>query len=34
MSRHLRQLGWFVLIWALSVLAVGTVGLLIRMILH
>lgn len=30
MAPRLKQLGWFVAIWALSVLALGLVGLLIR----
>ncbi len=29
----LRQLGWFVLIWALSVTALGVIGWLIRLAL-
>ncbi|MBN9789344.1 DUF2474 domain-containing protein [Pseudonocardia sp. TMWB2A] len=29
----LRQLGWFILIWALSVTALGVVGWLIRLAL-
>lgn len=29
----LRRLGWFVLIWALSVAALGAVGLAIRLVL-
>ncbi|UFN49321.1 DUF2474 family protein [Roseomonas sp. OT10] len=28
-----RRLGWFVLLWACGVAAVGTVGLLIRAVL-
>lgn len=30
---RLRQLGWFVLIWALSVAALGVVGWLIKLAL-
>lgn len=30
---HIRQLGWFVAIWAASVAAVGLVGLAIRVML-
>lgn len=34
MAGGMRKLGWFIAIWALSVLALGCVGLLIRAILH
>jgi hypothetical protein len=30
----LRQLGWFALLWAGGVVALGTAGLLIRWVLH
>ena len=30
----LRRLGWFALIWALSVGALGVVGMAIRAVLH
>ncbi len=31
MARGVRQLAWFVAIWALSVMAIGTVGYVIRL---
>jgi hypothetical protein len=30
----LKRLGWFVLLWAGGVVALGAVGLLIRWVLH
>lgn len=34
MAPRLKRLGWFVAIWALSVLALGAVGLAIRSVLQ
>lgn len=34
MARTWRQLGWFVLFWALGVGALALVGLLIRSLIH
>ncbi len=34
MPRALRQLGWLILIWALSVAALGVVGIVIRAVLR
>lgn len=34
MAVRLKQLGWFVAIWAISVLALGVVGLAIRFVLR
>jgi hypothetical protein len=33
MAGRLKQLGWFVAIWALSVLTLGIVGLAIRAVI-
>ncbi|MFV0643324.1 MAG: DUF2474 domain-containing protein [Sphingomonadaceae bacterium] len=33
-TKRLRQIGWFILIWAASVLTLAIVGLLIRAILR
>jgi hypothetical protein len=33
MGQRLKQLGWFALIWALSVLTLGAIGLAIRAVL-
>ncbi|WP_081997299.1 DUF2474 family protein [Sphingopyxis fribergensis] len=34
MTARLKRIGWFVAIWAASVLALATVGLIIRAVLR
>jgi len=34
MAGGARKFGWFVAIWAMSVVALGCVGLLIRLVLY